>query len=79
MITKKEEIQLNFDNLYPNIDLPETLSNLFGLPIKKITKESVILLDGEDERKIKTDVKQMTEDERIEFVRLLKPLLWWGE
>jgi len=75
--TEKENLELNFDNIYENIDFAETISNLKGLPIKKITKTGV-LLEGE-EKEIKTDYKNMTENEKIDFIQLLKPLLWWSE
>lgn len=75
---QKKSLEIDFDKLYPNIDFAETLSNLLGLPIKKITKNSVILQDGESEKEIKTDYKNMNESEKLAFVRLLKPALWWG-
>jgi adenine specific DNA methylase Mod len=74
-----DNLDVDFDKLYPNIDFAETISNLLGLPIKKITKTSVILQDGDNEKEIKTDYKNMTNEEKLEFIRLLKPLLWWGE
>lgn len=74
-----DNLEIDFDNLYPNIDFAETISNLLGLPIKKITKTSVILQDGDREKEIKTDYKNMSNDEKLEFIRLLRPLLWWGE
>lgn len=75
----EDALNIDFDKLYPNIDFAETISNLLGLPIKKITKTRVILQDGHTEKEIKTDYKNMTNEEKLEFVRLLKPLLWWGE
>lgn len=74
---KKDDIELDFEKLYPNIDFAETISNIKGLPIKKITQTGV-LLEGE-EKEIKTDYKNMTKEEKVEFIKLLKPLLWWGE
>ena len=74
---KDKNIKLDFDKLYPNIDFAETISNLLGLSIKKITDDSVILID--EEKPIKTNYQKMTNEERLEFARLLKPLLWWGE
>ena len=76
---EKDNLQLNFNKLYENIDFPETISNVLGLPIKRITKDSVILLDGKNEKEINTDYENMTNDEKLQFVRLLKPLLWWGK
>jgi len=75
---QQDKLDIDFDKLYPNIDFAETISNLLGLPIKKITKTSVILQDEDREREIKTDYKNMTESEKLAFVRLLKPALWWG-
>jgi adenine-specific DNA-methyltransferase len=76
---KEDILEIDFDKLYPNIDFAETLSNLLGLPIKKITKNSVVLQDGDSEKEIKTDYKNMNESEKLAFVRLLKPAIWWGE
>lgn len=56
-----DNLDIDFDKLYPGIDFAETLSNLLGLPIKRITNDSVILVDGEVEREIKTDYKNMDE------------------
>lgn len=70
-------VNLDFDKLYPNIDFAETISLLKGKPIKKITAEGV-LLEGE-EKIIRTDYKNMTPIEKVEFVKMLKPLLWWGK
>jgi adenine-specific DNA-methyltransferase len=71
------KMETDFDNLYGNIDFAESISNLKGLPIKKITKMGV-LLEGSTEE-IKTDYKNMTDEEKLNFVRLLKPFLWWGK
>ncbi|MFB6246932.1 MAG: DNA methyltransferase [Candidatus Pacearchaeota archaeon] len=75
----KDTLDIDFNKLYPNIDFAETISNLQGLSIKKITKTSVILQDGEEEKEIKTDYKNMNESEKLGFIRLLKSVLWWGE
>ncbi len=71
------EFDLDFDKLYTNIDLPETLSLLYGKPIEKITADDVKL--AEISKPIKYNVKNMTSDEKLAFVKVLKPLLWWGE
>ncbi len=75
----KDNLEIDFDKLYPNIDFAETISNLLGLPIKRITENSVVLQDGDRENEIKTDYKSMNESEKLAFVRLLKPAIWWGE
>jgi|TergutMp193P3_1026864.scaffolds.fasta_scaffold08501_3 adenine specific DNA methylase Mod len=77
MQIKENGIDLDFSKLYPDIDFAETISLLKGLPIKKITKTGV-LLDGES-KEIKIDYENMTSEEKLEFVRMLKPLLWWGK
>lgn len=68
---------LNFDKLYENIDFPETISLLYGEPIERITKDEVKLANIAEP--IKYNVNNMNNEEKIAFVKLLKPLLWWGE
>ena len=70
-------VNLDFEKLYPNIDFAETISCLKGKAIKRITATGV-LLEGEKEE-IRTDYKNMTSAKKVEFVKMLKPLLWWGE
>jgi len=66
---KNNKISIKFDEIYPNIDIAETLSNLKGKWIKKIAKNSVILVDNNgDEEEIKYD--------SIDF-KTIKPLIWW--
>jgi len=66
---KNNKISIKFDEIYPNIDIAETLSNLKGKWIKKIAKNSVILVDDNgDEEEIKYD--------SIDF-KTIKPLIWW--
>ena len=62
---ENNRIKINFEEIYPNIDLAETLSNLTGKWIKKIEKNVVIF---EDRSKIDFD--------NIDF-NLIKPLIWW--
>lgn len=78
-ITKDGHINIKLDKLFKNIDLPETISNILGLPIKKITKDKVIMLDDQKEITEKYDYNNMTEEEKQHFFNLLKPYLWWGE
>jgi len=66
---KNNKINIKFDEIYPNIDIAETLSNLKGKWIKKIAKNSMILVDNNgDEEEIKYD--------SIDF-KTIKPLIWW--
>ena len=62
---KNNKVKFDFSKIYKNIDLPETLSNIKGKGIKKITSNSVIFDDGEE---INLD--------KISF-DLVKPLIWW--
>ncbi|MCL5793454.1 MAG: site-specific DNA-methyltransferase [Candidatus Thermoplasmatota archaeon] len=62
---KENRIKIKFDEIYPNIDLAETLSNLKGKFIKRIERDSVVFEDGE-----KISFKD------IDF-QTIKPLIWW--
>jgi hypothetical protein len=52
---------------------------LTGLPIKKIYEKSFTLGDSDYEREINIDFESMSNNEKLEFIQLIKPLLWWGE
>lgn len=73
----KDGVTLDFDKLYENIDFPETISLLYGEPIERITEDEVKL--AHIEKPIKYNVAKMDNAEKVAFVKLLKPLLWWGE
>ena len=60
-----DKVKVDLSKLYPNIDIPETLSNLCGKWIKKITPEFVEFEDGE-----KINIKDLD-------YKLIKPLIWW--
>src|SRR5579862_3898319 len=45
--TKKNDVHLELPKLYDGIDIAETLSNLTGKLIKRITADSVEFADGE--------------------------------
>jgi len=62
---ENNKVKVDLDKLYPNIDIAETLSNLTGKWIKRITDEEVELEDG---------TKINTKD--LDF-KLVKPLIWW--
>lgn len=62
---ENDKIKVNLAKLYPNIDVAETLSNLLGRWIKKITPEYVEFEDGE-----KINTKELD-------YKLIKPLIWW--
>jgi len=62
---EKNKVKMDLSKLYKNIDIPETLSNLLGRWIKKITTEEVEFEDGE-----KINLKDLD-------YKLIKPLIWW--
>jgi len=61
---KNNKVKVNLENLYPNIDIAETLSNLLGKWIKKISENEVEFEDGE-----KVDIKNLD-------YRLIKPKIY---
>jgi len=62
---KNNKVKVDLSKLYPDIDIAETLSNLRGKYIKKISKDKIEFEDGE-----KVDLKNLD-------YRLIKPLVWW--
>jgi len=62
---EKNKVKVNLEKLYPDIDIAETLSNLLGKYIKKITADEVEFKDGE-----KVNIKDLN-------YKLIKPLIWW--
>ena len=63
---EKDKVKVDLDKLYANIDIAETLSNLTGKWIKKISDGEVEFEDG---------TKINTKD--LDY-KLIKPLIWWG-
>lgn len=63
---KNNKVKVDLKKLYKNIDIAETLSNLLGKWIKKITENYVEFEDGE-----KINLKDLD-------YKLIKPLIWWG-
>ncbi|MGB4458934.1 MAG: DNA methyltransferase, partial [Defluviitoga tunisiensis] len=62
---ENNKVNVDLSKLYKNIDIPETLSNLTGKWIKKITPDYIEFEDGE-----KIDIKNLD-------YKLIKPLIWW--
>jgi hypothetical protein len=62
---KNNKVKVDLDKLYPNIDIPETLSNLTGKWIKKLSDGEIEFEDG---------TKINTRD--LDY-KLIKPLIWW--
>ncbi len=72
----KNKLEIKLNNLYPGIDIAESLSNALGKPIRHRTANDVTFADGTTE---KTSPAKMTEKEKQHFIALIKPYLWWGE
>ena len=62
---EKGNVRVDLSKLYDNIDIAETLSNLLGKWIKRITKDGVEFEDGTSVSLAQLDYK------------LIKPLIWW--
>jgi len=62
---KNKKVKVDLLKLYPDIDIAETLSNLKGKYIKRITEDEVELADGE-----KINLKDLD-------YKLIKSLIWW--
>ncbi len=63
--SRENKIKIDFNEIYPNIDLAETLSNLKGKFIKRVEKDAVVFEDNEKVR-----------FSDIDF-RTIRPLIWW--
>lgn len=74
---KGDEINIDFRKLYGDIDLPESISMLYGKAIEKITEDTVKLKDITEP--IKYNIDKMSNDEKVAFVKMLKPFIWWGK
>jgi hypothetical protein len=66
---RENRVKVDFTRLYDDVDIAETLSNLLGSPIRRITPESVTLDDG-------TAEGETLRFDALDFTRV-KPLLWW--
>lgn len=62
---KKNKVTVDLSKLYDGIDIAETLSNLTGKWIKRVTPDSVEFADGE-----------MVDLNNLDY-KLIKPLIWW--
>jgi adenine specific DNA methylase Mod len=62
---ENNKVKVDLHKLYPSIDIPETLSNLLGKYIKKISPNEVEFENGE-----KIDLNNLD-------YKLIKSLIWW--
>lgn len=65
----KKEAKVVFENLYPDVDLAETLSNVSGKRIKQSLPDKVVFEDGSE-----VIYAEMT----FEKYPWIKPLIWWN-
>lgn len=72
----KDNLEIEFDKLFPNIDLAETISNILGHNIKSISEDFVTLSNN---KKYPINQKKLSAEEKENLIQLLKPLIWWGE
>ena len=73
--SKTGKLAINLHNLYPDIDIAESLSNTLGKQIRHRTADAVTFADGTTEQ---TNPTKMNEKEKRHFVSLIKSYLWWG-
>ena len=73
--SKKGNLEISLQDLYPDIDMAESLSNILGKLIRHRSADTVTFTDGTTE---KTSPATMTEEEKRHFISLIKPYLWWG-
>jgi hypothetical protein len=71
---KNNKVKVDLSKLYKNIDLAETISNLKGKWIKRITENTVELTDYDEEGKAKNTEKVDLKNLNYEEV---KKLIWW--
>jgi len=76
---KGDQLFINLNKLYNDIDLAESLANILG---------GHLAVDTEDEVKINVkgeiisfpkNINKMSEEEKMMFLKYIKPLIWWGE
>jgi len=62
---ENNKVKVDLSKIYPNIDIAETLSNLKGKYIKRITPDEVEFENGD-----KINLKDLD-------YKIIKPLIWW--
>lgn len=66
---KNKNAKVVFENLYPDVDIAETLSNVSGKHIKQVFEDKVVFEDGSE-----VVYAEMT----FEKYPWIKPLIWWN-
>ena len=80
VLSSSKGISIQWERLYVDIDLAETLSQAYGMPIKHVTTKEVVLEDSDgNEKRIPINPSKMNDNEKLAFIRRFKKLLWWGK
>lgn len=66
---KNKNAKVVFENLYPDVEIAETLSNVSGKHIKQVFEDKVVFEDGSE-----VVYAEMT----FEKYPWIKPLIWWN-
>ena len=74
---KKNKVKMDLSRLFDDIDIPETLSNLLGKGIKRITPDFVEFEDGTKVNIKDLDYIEFPNGEKEDLYKLIKPLIWW--
>ncbi|CVY30209.1 DNA methyltransferase [Staphylococcus hominis] len=64
------DLKISIDDLYDDVDLVETISNLTGRRIEKLNSDRVIFTDGS-----RIDLQNIL----WKTHKYLRPLIWWGQ
>ena len=70
------KLKINLHDLYPDIDIAESLANILGKSIRQRAADTVTFADDST---AKINPATMTEEEKRHFLSLIKSYLWWGE
>ena len=78
----KDKIKINLGDLYPDIDIAESLANVLGRRIRRRDSDTVTFADSEDGKRDsvhKINPAKMSEKEKMDFLKKIKPYLRWGK
>ncbi len=73
------DIKLMLNKIVANIDINESVSNIMGKNIVKYTDMGIMAGDKGNCLEIKTDPEKMTDEEKLKFIQIIRPLVWWGK
>lgn len=67
---EQDRVMVELEQLYPNIDIAETISNLTGKKIRNLNEKQVTFADGSQ-----IEFNNMSWEDHM----YLRPLIWWGK